>query len=84
MAGDTARIRAAFIERQLQRAEQLAAAAKSDGTERGRAARDHAAYIVNEFRRYCEWCRDMLPEADRCQFDRTLRKVESSIGQNLH
>ena len=81
MGGDTARIRASFIERQLQRAEQLAATAKTDGTERGRAARDHAAYIVNEFRRYCEWCWDVLPETDRAQFDRALRKVESSIGR---
>jgi hypothetical protein len=82
MGGQTAEIRAAFIERQLVRAQELAAMARADSGERGRAARDGAAYIVKEFRRYCDWCRDILPEPDRAHFDRTLKKVELTISQN--
>lgn len=81
MSGDTAKIRAAFIDRQLERAQELAAAARNDSGERARAARDGAAYIVNEFRRYCEWCRELLPEPERSQFAQKLSKVETSINR---
>lgn len=79
-SGDIARIRAGFIERQLQRAQELALTASTDPGEKGRAARESAAFIVKEFRRYCEWCHDYLPEPERSHIDRTLRKVEWTIG----